>query len=220
MKKLIATILLSLMALPAIAIPSAVRDDKGNVYVWGDGVTANIKYLVNVGGAIVTKRLIANECGILKIPDRPALRTAVSFKMDGVDLPDFWNDSPVVAVPSCRQGNLTFAAPGSIYYTEYPRAKNGNTYTFNDVYVSGLEPFSGHDIEMNDPTIVFTVSANACGIVAIRSTSTRQIPFTSGNGVWLNTKEGGYQVKAMYPASNIPVGQGPICKNGNLYVAN
>lgn len=208
-----------LLALLAIALfPGAVlsqvvggRTQEGTIFFYG--LVPGESYYLGYTGVPMTRRLIANECGVLKVGDSKTKKVADSYKVGNQTFSTWDAEFPVP--PRCVQGQLRNSTPQSFFVTR--TARDGSQ--FWDFYVLGLEPFSGHDVTyLENPTQYHSAKADRCGVVRYAKNSvTRNYSFASTDYVMLWNKDLVSQAFAVVSAPDLPVAFSPICKKGVLY---
>jgi hypothetical protein len=212
MKKL----LLSLVAIalfPLSAFAQVVGGKTSEDTIFFYGLTPSTTYYLGYSGTPMKRRLIANECGVLKIADSKTKKVADSYKVGSQTFQTWDNEFP--SPPKCYQGQLKTATPQSFYVTRYDKLGN----QFWDFYVLGLEPFSGHDVDyLENPTQYHSGKSDRCGLVRFaKNTTTKNFAFGAGDYLMLWDKDLRAQPFETSPAADLPVRTMPICRKGTLY---
>ncbi|AFY74797.1 hypothetical protein Syn7502_02861 [Synechococcus sp. PCC 7502] len=149
-------ILSSLAIFGAIAPLSAIaetitKDPDGRVYVRTG--TPRTPVSIDFNSSPVTRRVLANECGLLIV--RPLTATELPQLIVPSGSPSILPDSlPVSAIPTCTNGVLSITPTGSFRTTN------------NSVVIVGAQPNLAIDVSITGKrTREFTT--NACGVARV-----------------------------------------------------
>jgi|GEM_PF-1823458 hypothetical protein len=155
--KLISLFALGTIAVTAVAPVSAqvvlTKDADGRVYIRTG--FSRTPFEVEFGSSPVTRRVLANECGLMIV--RPLVRTELpsSINFDG-QAPSLIVPSglPVATIPRCVNGSLEIQPTGNF------RTIN------NDVVLVGTTANQAQDVQVVGKR-VRRFNSNACGVVTI-----------------------------------------------------
>ncbi len=213
MKKLLLS-LIAIALLPSNVSAEVIAGKTTEGAIFFYGLTPSTSYYLGYSGVPATRRLITNECGVLKIADSKTKKVADSYKVGSQTYQTWATEFP--SPPRCTQGQLKTTTPQSFYVTRYD--KLGEQYW--DFYVLGLEPFSGHDVGyLENPTQYHLGKSDRCGIVKFnKNTTTKNFSFSPGDYVMLWDKSLRSQSFDVSPAIDLPTRVLPICRNSRLYL--
>ncbi len=140
------------------------------------------------------RSLMANGCGVISITNTTTWPAApqTQFRINGRTLA--FSGIQTGAAPRCERGmNQTV-----------PQFRNPRRFNQN-VYIGGFEPQAKVDVAYLTVPTTRTITANACGLLIIRSTPDFPNSNLIVNGVQVSRK-------------NLPLRPAPICRDGQLYV--
>ena len=218
MKKLLLS-LIAIALFPTNVLADVVvgRTTEGTIFFYG--LSPSETYYLSYVGVPMKRRLIANECGVLKVAESKTRKVADSYKV-GSQTFQTW-DTEIPDAPKCSQGALKSSPPQSFYVTRTVNSKRDNsTSLYWDFYVTGLEPFSGHDVDyLENPTQYHSGKSDRCGIAKFnKNATTKNFSFSPGDLILLWDRAITFGIVQETAANSLPIGLMPICKNSRLYL--
>lgn len=192
--------------LPVYAVPQAGKENlTGDIYI--DGLTSYQKILAEYATLPKVQSKQANECGLIKLT---ASSTSIpiapgdQIKVNGGNA-FIVSALPEEAAPRCSSGALT-----GVNLTPSSQLKTAE----GDVYLTGLTPYTKHEVTFVSVPTVRSVSANTCGIA--RLSNSAQYANPTGT-ITVTDKETGAAIKTINTATITAVSGGPVCKNGQTF---
>lgn len=197
-------VVLSVLALSALIMPNvnaseiAIKQDNGDIFL--SGLSSYQTIIAEYQGVPKVSKKSANECGFIRLTSTTS--TPLNTSSDSITFNNTTYDLATVPVGEtlrCTDGQLVGTIAGTVQ-------KDGNA-----VYITGLTPYSSHDIGYNNLPVSRSAKANACGIVRLSNSDRYD---NSAGAIAIKDRQTGASIGTLPTFSSLPQTGGPLCRQG------